>query len=296
MSDLRKPLIEKWLGPSRVTAWPGIADREHRAFGWVGMIAIVLLAGSVLLYPQSVARADEGLGSPNQHGQRKLSLRSLPEPPAELKQLIGKGDITFLIGGTRPSVVDPSRSTGTRGRTFDAETQFRLSYTFKSRCRWAWNGSPNDRELAIGVGYDRLRLNVSHLMWFEDMPDREAFWESPLVLHEFDHVRLSTDPRVTSRFLSAVRKQDRVILTREESEPLITAASRRSGRSRYGRSSVLRSLTGGDAQPWLKEIVSAEFQKAVDLIGIRYRELDRQTDHGKFAVPRSGDLHQWLNP
>ncbi|MCM2369293.1 hypothetical protein [Aporhodopirellula aestuarii] len=235
--------------------------------------------------------ADEGL---NRHGQRTLSLVDLPEPPAELKPLLAKGKITFLVGGERPSVVNPSRSTGVGGRKFDAETQFRLSYSFKTRCRWGWDGPPASQRLAIQVGYDRLRLDVSHQVWLLRMPEPESFWDAPLVRHEFDHVRLSCDPRLTAQFVKAVNTHRRIVLTREESEPLIRAAQRRMPSSWLGSGSPLKYFSGADAQPWLEEIVNAEFQRIVDLVGIRYQELDRQTNHGRLAVPESGELSEWL--
>ncbi|EMI43221.1 putative secreted protein [Rhodopirellula sp. SWK7] len=255
----------------------------------IGMLGVAGILG----YSCSAVEADENR-KVNRHGQHELTLADLPEPPADLKPLIKKGNITFLIGGDRPSVVNPSRSTSIRGRRFDAETQFRLSYSFKSRCRWGWDGASTSRRLAIDVGFSRLRIEVRHLMWFLNMPDRETFWESPLVRHEFDHVRLSSDPRVSSQFVSAVRKHDRIELSREDSEDLLAEASRRAGRTQYKRGGPLSTLTGTDAHSWLTTIVQAEFDRTVELVGIRYQELDRQTDHGRYDVPETGELREWL--
>jgi hypothetical protein len=239
----------------------------------------------------SFTRADDAL---NEHGQRSVKLEELPKPPAELAPWLRRGEVTFMIGGQRPSVVDPSRSTGALGRDFDAETQFRLSYSFKSRCRWGWAENEAARRLAVDVRFDRLQLAVEHRVWLREMPDIESFWDSPLVRHELDHVRLSSDPRLKTLFVNAVDKRDRIELTIDQSSPLISRATRRLPNSSLGNRSLLNYLSGADAQPWMDAVVQEEFDKIVQLVEIRYQELDRQTEHGRQPVPREGELREWL--
>ncbi len=239
----------------------------------------------------SFTRADDAV---NEHGQRTVILKELPMPPADLAPWLQRGDVTFMIGGQRPSVVDPSRSTGALGRDFDAETQFRLSYSFKSRCLWDWAENAAARRLAIGVRFDRLQLAVEHRVWLREMPDSSHFWDSPLVRHELDHVRLSSDPRLKTLFVKAVDKRDRIELTLDQSASLITSATRRLTNSSFGNRSLLNHLSGTDAQPWMDAVVQEEFDKIVQLVEIRYQELDRQTEHGRQPIPNTGELREWL--
>ena len=230
---------------------------------------------------------------------RELKLSDLPPVPEDLKALVEANELTFRIGGTRPSLIDRSGSSGSRTRRFDAETQFRLSYTFRSRCQWktvANSSSPDSiKQLAIKVRFDRIRTSLKHQVWLRRMPDESAFWDSPLVRHEFDHVRISSDPRLVELFRKSVLTHQRMELTRAESEPLIAVAYRKWNASWLGRGTLLNYLKNDDAKVWVKNAVQGEFDRLVELVEIRYAELDRVTDHGRRSVPTEGPLRDWLN-
>lgn len=230
-----------------------------------------------------------------------IRLDELPEPPPELRPVLARGQITFLVGGERPSVLAPSRSTDAQGRVFAAETQFHLSYSFKTHCRWQWADSPAEKRLRIAVRFDQLQLDAQHQIWLRDLPERTPFWDSPLVRHELDHVRLSSDPRLAAQFAKAVSEHDLVELTRQESVPLIALATRRMVDNRPGGrpsgqrdDSILSRLSADDAQPFLDTLVRHEFDRIVQLTQIRYQELDRQTDHGRQSLPAHSPLAEWL--
>ena len=229
---------------------------------------------------------------------RELKLSDLPPVPKDLKELVEANELTFRIGGPRPSLMDQSRSTGSPNRRFDAENEFRLSYSFGSRCQWkpvANPSTPNSiKQLAIQVRFDRIRTSLKHQIWLRRMPDEPGFWDSPLVRHEFDHVRISSDPRLVELFRKSVLKHERMELTRAESEPLIALAYRKWNASWLGRGTWLSYLDNEDAKAWVKTAVQAEFDGLVEMIGIRYAELDRVTDHGRRSVPTEGPLRDWL--
>jgi len=239
--------------------------------------------------------ADEVGVAPGAETAQTLRMSDLPEPPAELRAFLTRGKVTFLIGGERPSVTDPGRSTGAKLGDFDAESQFRLSYSFQSRSEWRWANRSGARRLNITMRFERLKLDVRHRVWLKEMPPRDSFWDSPLVRHEIDHVRLSSDPRLTAIFVKAIDQHERLELTREESVPLISLATRRMSSGGRGRS-FLGHLTGDDAQPLLDAVVKQEFDQIVELIEIRYRELDRQTQHGRDPIPEESPLREWLEP
>lgn len=229
---------------------------------------------------------------------RELKLADLPAVPTDLKELVEANELTFRIGGTRPSLADQSRSTGSSTRRFDAETQFRLSYTFRSRCQWRTVDNPSSpdsiQQLGIQVRFDRIRTSLKHQIWLRQMPEEPGFWDSPLVRHEFDHVRISSDPRLVELFRKSVLQHERMELTRAQSEPMIALAYRKWNASWFGRGSLLNYLKNEDAKVWVKRAVQGEFDRLVELVEIRYAELDRVTDHGRRSVPEQGPLRDWL--
>ncbi|TWT75206.1 hypothetical protein [Allorhodopirellula solitaria] len=235
----------------------------------------------------TILRASDAV---NQHGQRELRLDELPAPPPEIRAWLERGQVTFLVGGKRPSVAQPSRSTAAEPRHFAAETRYRATHSFRSRCRWVWRNPSSAQRLAINVRYQKLQLAVSHQVWLEEMPDVETFWESALVLHELDHVRLSSDPRLKAKFLAAVKQRSRIELTREQTLSVLEDAARRSQMIRGRSQPLINRLGSEEAQEFLDEAVDAEFEKIVQLVEIRYRELDRQTDHGRQPIPKESSL------
>lgn len=232
----------------------------------------------------------------NEHGQRELALTDLPKPPREIQTLLARGDVTFLIGGMQPSSVDPDDASTAKRRKFDAETRYHMSYTFKSHCRWSFADPGQSQRLAIQTRYEKLQLEVEHRVWLREMPEIDSFWDSPLVRHELDHIRLSSDSRLNSRFVEAVEQLAKIELTPDESRPLLAAATSRKREGTARNRTVLSRLVADDAQRWVEDRVRAEFDRTVELVEIRYRELDRQTDHGRKPVPDVGEVNSWLTP
>lgn len=90
-------------------------------------------------------------------------------------------------------------------------------------------------------------------------PDTETFWTNWLVLHELDHVRISSDPRHEELFKKLV----------SEKAPFQQSA---------------------------KEYVQDAFGKVTSLVDIRYQELDRLTNHGMLDLPKGTTLDAILSP
>lgn len=241
---------------------------------------------------------------------RVVSLDQLPEAPEALADWLVKAGVSFRIGGQRPSVVrsSPSLVRGSpslvRGspaaadpnRVFEAETQFRLTYSFQSRTSWRWRG----RDLVVSVKYDDLELNCTHEIWLRSMPG-EDFWRAPLVQHELDHVRISSDSRVEAHFEKRVRARNELRLTPEFLDRLVAAGvvqPRLAARLAQLAVEPAKRRPGIIDRDSIAEIVehviAEEFEKSVQLVRVRYRELDRITDHGGRPVPTDGPLRQWL--
>lgn len=233
-----------------------------------------------------------------------IAMSALPAPDEAVAKLLEVGQVEFISGGPRPSVAAGLRSTGFINREFDAETRFNLSYHFVSRCRWWWS----DDGIVVKVRYPELKLNVNHKVWFRLRPnDLRQFWELPLVQHELDHIRLSTDPRVLRRFETAVREDESLRFSFSEIRSVLgeeivlnrsaqaNANSRPNANTRTSRNNRSSGLTSDQVRKLINQRVRTHFEQTVELIEIRYRELDRQTAHGSFAVPNDGELRQWLD-
>ena len=86
--------------------------------------------------------------------------------------------------------------------------------------------------------------------------------------HELDHVRISMSSVVSNTF-SKNLKESR-ILRRELS-----------GSEPVDKDSV---------QKYVEEV----FQEIVSLVSIRYKELDRVTDHGLDPIPQESKIRDWM--
>ena len=196
---------------------------------------------------------------------RKLLMTSLPEPPRQLKKLLAAGTVTFEVG-PRVSAAGP---------LIVGETHYSISYRYKSEAKWQLSRDDQGaRVLIIDEGFSRVRWKPRHLIWLRDQPEAGEFWSNSVVLHELDHLRISTDPRVAKRFVELLR-QRRVI--RHLLQPGEVAG---------------RELT----DKLVERAARAVFDELTDLIAIRYRELDRETSHGRTPLPSDSKLHELLRP
>lgn len=193
----------------------------------------------------------------------KLSLATLPDPPKQLKNLLKASRVTFEVG-PREGAGDP-RIIG--------ETRYEISYRYKSQAKWSLSqDAQGARVLVVNVVFSHIQWDPKHVIWLRDQPEVDSFWSNSVLLHEFDHVRISTDPRAAVRFAELL-KQRRVIRYTLQAGEL-------AGRELTDR------LVEREAR--------AVFEEVTDLIAIRYRELDRETLHGRQPVPRSSELYDLL--
>lgn len=195
-----------------------------------------------------------------------IRLTGLPEPPAEIRELISSGQVTFEAG--ERETLRSSRS----GSRITAETHYRISYNYNARSRWKIDSQ--QRRVVITLRFHEIEWQPTHRIWFENRPATEDFWSDRLVMHEFDHVRISTDPRVAERFKQLLRN----------------------------KRSITQSLSGDDVvnqdfvDRLVDEHVAVVFSKVSDLISIRYAELDRATSHGLNPLPADSSLTGLLRP
>ena len=122
------------------------------------------------------------------------------------------------------------------------------------------------------ITFSKANLLRSHEVWFRTEPKRDGFWDTRLVKHELDHVRISANPVIEKSFLKSLRENR-----------------------------VLRhTLTGGQrvsdtmVQDLVDQHVESICQETVSLVSIRYKELDRITKHGLQPIEPDSKLNEWF--
>lgn len=179
----------------------------------------------------------------------------LPPIPDDLQELLTNGNVVFVF-------YDESLFR----RRFQGETRFEMNYDSKSEFRWreirTRNGS---RELVVRPQFRAVEVTSTHTVLLPKRLITDNFFDHPLVRHELDHIRISTDPRFAKTFTTWVRAE-----VRELRIPLGADAT------------SFNSL----AEKEIRLKLSAHFRELVDLVRVRYAELDQQTKHGALPVPQ----------
>jgi len=223
-------------------------------------------------------------------GQTPIQLRDLPPPPPELEEWIKRGNVVFEHAGS-PAKQDPKSSGGGINRTeqsesgrsdsgenrsptfksnYSAETRYNIHFDFLTQNTWRY--VPVRRAILIKLGLRRVVWHPDHTIWFRKRPVASTFWSNSLVLHEFDHVRISSDPRLEAKFTSMMHKPITV------QHPLAPGEV-------VGQQLVDRVI---------KEHLQSMYEEAIDLINIRYVELDRETLHGRRPLQKNSSLYEQL--
>jgi hypothetical protein len=208
------------------------------------------------------------LGAPSSAVAQKpkpLDPTNLAKPPDSIQELITAGRVKFEAGQRSES----APSTGAPGIT--AETHYRIAYNYDSRS--SWKLISRGRRVVVTVRYGHIQWQPTHTIWFRNQPASEDFWSNKLVLHELDHVRISSDPRLARRFNQLLKETS--VLNRAVADGEVV-------NRQYVDSLV-------------DQHVAKIFAEISDLIAIRYKELDRITNHGLHPVPSDSVLNQWLN-
>ena len=203
--------------------------------------------------------------------QTAIPLDDLPAPPAELKRLIETGSVTFQTGAAKEET--DRRDPGTNiepTRKYAAETHYRIRFDYDAQI--SWRIIARRKEVRITAKLRRFGWQPSHTVWFRDRPETKDFWSNPLVLHEFDHVRLSTDPRMKARFEQLLN------------EPIVI-------RHQLASEEIINQQL---ARRLVDEHLQGMQQEVLELIGIRYRELDQATSHGGAPLTEDSRLYEWL--
>jgi hypothetical protein len=189
-------------------------------------------------------------------------LESVPPPPTEMIDVVRTANVRFEFGP------EDSPKKINDGTPMAAETSYRIAFEYQSKLNWKLVGD----QVIVRIRITDIDWKLSHVVWFRIAPDAENFWDSPLVRHEFDHVRISTDPRLQAAFR---RRVDELKITRFANGELGD-----------------RSLADACKEKVRDELTSI-FKDITALAEIRYRELDRVTRHGLKPLPDDADQTIW---
>ena len=249
---------------------PRRVEMTHPPFGlWLGCVLCV--AFSSPLQGQEGNRADspkgsvsavhDGSGGEANGSPRPLPMADLPEPPAEVRELLESAPVQFEVGPE-----DDDRQIDKR-RLMAAETRFEIEFSYRTKLRWQ---RVRDR-LFVRVRDVDVQWIPRHRVWFRKQPPRDTFWSQPLVRHELDHVRISSDERLR-----------RLFVRRAQSLGPLEAVLERG------------STPAAQADRLAKQALTELFHEVTDLVRIRYRELDRLTDHGLRPLDEESELASLL--
>lgn len=217
------------------------------------LLAGLLCASSALASEPLAAAASVAVEAVNANGEAI----ALPAPPGRLAALIAAGKVRFEF---YDADVAP--------RSAAAETHFEFRYSYKSVSNWKLVRPGGTDAVEISVRYRDVRLHRTHRMLLPDTLIREDLFEKPLTLHEFDHVAISSDPRLPALLKSMLHKRNAsIVKVLNEHEDGFTGRPTLTDLSRISERAV--------------QVASDQvFNEFVDLVGIRYRELDRASQSG----------------
>lgn len=178
---------------------------------------------------------------------------AMPAAPAEQQTLLDSGQVTFLFYDDQQFP-----------RNYPGETRFSLRYQADTDYRWKLVRTRSGQwELVVRPQWKRIRLTLLHQILLPARYQTDNFFERALVRHELDHVRISSDPRYANYFRKRLRQELRQVhVPCAPNSPHATIAKQA-----------------------VRERVEQIFQQTLDLIGIRYRELDQTTRHGTAPLP-----------
>ena len=260
---------------------PPIFRRVSCLYRWT----LLLLLGIVTIEPPStwaqppdLAQPDDQSIESNQSGRRAaavqiIELDGLPDPPADIGGLIRRGSVRLISGGGPIS----NPNTLPLGGRLAGETRFTFRYRYDSRANWKIKSSGTGNAsrssmVEIRVQFRFIKLSSTHDVWLRNPPEAEQFWDESVVRHEFDHVKLSSDPRIEKYFRDSAKKIERMRV------PL----SQVSGIDGQVENSKVQSL--------IESRMKQTLQNTTDYVRIRYRELDRLTQHGLRPLPDDAGL------
>ncbi|WP_339910694.1 hypothetical protein [Symmachiella dynata] len=174
------------------------------------------------------------------------------QSPPQFKTLVNASDIEFDF---YDPTVEPDRYPGRALFSLDVRTRFLYEYqVVRRRAR---------RYVVIRPKIQKIQWKLKHTIRLPKSYDDPTMWDTVLLLHELDHVAISSDPRL------------RMLLER----------------TLFSVKRIERPMTQGGAlnEAAIQKIINDEFIKrrdaVVDLATKNYKLLDKVSAHGARNIP-----------
>ena len=193
----------------------------------------------------------------------------LPSPPEELRERIHSGKVRFEFYDSK--VIKRPRP---------GETKFEYRYEYESRSKWKLITQDGQAAIQVSVRYQDIKLERTHRISLPEEMIRDDLFQKPLTLHEFDHVAISSDKRLPALLESMLIDRNALIVkVLNEEEDEFTGKPSPKDLSRISKQFV-------------KDASDEVFNDFVEVVSIRYRELDRISNFG--LEPLSSEERQRL--
>jgi hypothetical protein len=191
----------------------------------------------------------------------------VPPPPEAIAKLIRQGNVSFEFYDPK---IEP--------RSFAGETKFEFRYAYQSRSNWQRITQDGKAAIEVKVEYQDITLERSHRVLLPQDLLADDLFTRRLTLHEFDHVRISCDPRLPGLLKAMlIDRNAKIVQVLDENEHEFVGKPSAKDLARIGKQIV-------------KDESDKVFNDFVSVVSIRYQELDRISNYGlKPLTPEDRD-------
>ncbi len=151
-------------------------------------------------------------------------------------------------------------------RRFSAETRMAMKYRLDFEFRWQMAREGGKRHLLVTIDHRPTKFELFHQILLPKEHATSTMYSVPLVLHELDHVRITADPRYPALF-------DQWF---QEKTTTLKIELKRQARERDFEALI---------QEEMQTNAEGCFERMLQMIEIRNRELDRLSRHGRVPLP-----------
>ncbi len=188
----------------------------------------------------------------------------IADAPGEIVRLIGLGNVRIEIND---DVI--------KGSNKLSLSAFQLKATYDTRIRYDWISQGNQNQpwkARIVANVTKPRIHLEHQVIIPSTFQPMDPWESALMKHEFDHVAISTDPRLL-KIMERVFKR-KWVFTEEWDQP--------------------SRPTDADVQSRVEQLLAGEVKNCEQLIQQQYDWLDLQSVSGSQSLESRMSFFQEL--
>ena len=202
-------------------------------------------------------------------GVALLAQSSMPQPwiaeaPGEFVRLIDRGNVNILVDDDRVRKA---------GKTALTVFQFSVDYDFKFRHQLiGYDRESQTWQAKIVAWMDQPKIKLDHKVFFQSTFAPALPWESKLLRHEFDHVAISTDPRMLKLIKRSLQQ-------------------RRQWIAKWKQATAPTEL---EIRQNIMETLTAEVRSFEQLVQSQYDYLDRESNQGISAIHSRTDFFKGL--